>query len=186
MIETLRHIDTTLFHFINSSVANPFLDVVCAVLRGKPFLAIFYSAVGVRLFQLYPKQFLRIAIAGALTFLLTDQISSAVIKPFFHRIRPCNNPEIGARLVIDYCGSGFSFVSSHATNSFGLATFLVLVVKTEMRQTLLLILWASLVSFSQVYVGVHFPADVMAGALIGVFIATIISLVSKRYFFEQT
>ncbi len=184
MIETLRLIDISVFHFINGSLANPVFDVVCSVLRGKPFLAIFYSAVAVRLFQLYPKLFVRLAIAGAATFFLTDQISSHLIKHFFHRIRPCNNPDIGARLVIEHCGSGFSFVSAHAANSFGMAAFLILVTSSKWRTTILLIAWASLVSFSQVYVGVHFPADVIGGALLGIFIGTTSALLSKKFFID--
>ncbi len=184
MLETLRHIDSSVFHFINGSLANPVLDVVCSVLRGRTFLAIFYAAVAVRLFQLYPKQFVRIAIAGAITFLLTDQISAHVIKHFIHRIRPCNNAEIGARLVIEQCGSGFSFVSAHAANSFGMAMFLILVTRSQWRTTPLLISWASLVSFSQVYVGVHFPADVIGGALVGALIGTTTALISKKFFIE--
>ena len=173
MIEALRQIDHTVFHFINQGMANPFLDWLCFNIRGKPFLGICYIILAAKVYQSYPNQFLKIVLFGALTFLLTDQISSAVVKSFIHRIRPCNNPAIGARLLLDACGGGFSFTSSHATNSFGITTFLILITKHKLRNALILGTWAALVSFSQVYVGVHFPADVTGGAMLGLLIGVV-------------
>lgn len=182
MIEIFRHIDHRLFHFINQTMACSVLDVCCLVLRGKKFLVIFYLLLGVVIFQLYPKDYLKIFIAGALTFLLTDQLSAHFIKSIVHRIRPCNNPEIGARLVAAYCGSGFSFVSAHATNSFGMAAFISSLPVNRKQNILALGIWASLVSFSQVYVGVHFPADVIGGAILGVIIGTSTGFILKTKF----
>ena len=159
MIETLRQFDHTLFHFINQGMANPWLDWLCVTMRGKPFLGICYVVLAAKIYQRYPEDFLKIVMFGTLTFLLTDQISSAVVKSFIHRIRPCNNPVFHARLLLESCGGGFSFTSSHAANSFGVAVFLILITKHKLRNTLILGAWASLVAFSQVYVGVHFPGD---------------------------
>ncbi|MDB5281602.1 MAG: phospholipid phosphatase [Bacteroidota bacterium] len=181
MLEALREIDHTIFHFINQGMANPVLDWLCVILRGKPFLATCYVIFSVIILVRYPSQFLKIAILGALTFLLTDQISSAVVKAFIHRIRPCNNPAINARLLLDACGAGFSFTSSHAANSFGMATFLIFVASHKLRNTFILGTWAALVCFSQVYVGVHFPADVVGGALLGILIGSATGFVFIKY-----
>jgi len=186
MIDLLRNIDHQVFHFINQTIANSVLDFSCLILRGKNFLILFYCFLGVRVYQLYPEHFFKIAMAGAITFLFTDQLSSHLIKPIFHRLRPCNNAEIGARLLTEYCGSGWSFVSSHAANSFGMAAF-VSSVRNWRRQTVLILgIWATLVAFSQVYVGVHFPADVTGGAILGVAIGSITAFILKTKFdFKQ-
>lgn len=181
MIETLRHIDHQAFHFINETMANSFLDSLCVSFRDKKFLIFCYCVFAYRIYRLYPQHFFKIAIAGAITFLLTDQLSANLIKSIFHRIRPCNNPEIHARLLLEHCGSGFSFVSAHAANSFGMAAF-VSTISTKTRTVLVLGTWASLVSFSQVYVGVHFPADVVGGAILGILVGGTNGIILKTKF----
>lgn len=168
MIEILRHIDHQLFHFVNQTLANPFLDFICPVFRDIKFLVFCYCLFAYRIYKLYPEHFLKIAATGALTFLLTDQLSAHLIKSLIHRIRPCNNSEIDARLLLEHCGNGFSFVSAHAANSFGMAAFISSFPKNRTQTIIVFGIWAALVSFSQVYVGVHFPADVIGGALLGV------------------
>ena len=185
MLDSLRHIDHQLFQFINQTMACALLDSMCVWLRGKSFLFIFYGALTYRIYSLYPKQFLKIIIAGAVTFLLTDQISSHLIKPFVHRLRPCNNPEIDVRLLLEKCGAGFSFVSAHAANSFGMAAF-VSSIRMKTKTILILGTWASLVSFSQVYVGVHFPADVIGGAIVGIIIGSSTAFILKTKFGSPT
>lgn len=181
MTEALRHIDHQLFALINQSLANPVLDVVCPILRGKPFLTLVYCVAGYYIYRTYPKQFLKIAAAGALTFLLTDQLSATVIKAIFHRIRPCNNAEIHARLLLDHCGGGYSFVSAHAANSFGMAAFISSVFMYRKSVVAITFTWAALVALSQVYVGVHFPADITGGALLGVLVGSTTAYALKKW-----
>lgn len=167
MIEFLQHIDRHLFDIINQTIANPVLDVLCVAARNKTCLVVFYCLLAAWLYKFHRTHFLKMLIAGAITFLLTDQLSSHLLKPIFQRLRPCNNPEIEVRLLAAYCGSGYSFVSAHAANSFGMAVFIAAALNWQKPLTGLLLLWAAFVSFSQVYVGVHFPADVVAGAALG-------------------
>ncbi len=104
------------------------------------------------------------------TILLSDQISSTVVKPFFERIRPCNDPvmQSGLRLLLDGCGAGYSFTSSHATNHFALAVYLTFTLRTWIgRYAWILFLWAATIAYAQVYAGVHYPLDVIGGALLG-------------------
>jgi membrane-associated phospholipid phosphatase len=167
-METLARLDLQLFHFINQTIANDFFDVVCPILRDPTFLAVCYLAFATITYINFPKQFIRIIAIGALTFLLSDQLSSTLIKPFIHRIRPCNEGGVNGRLIIEHCGSGFSFVSSHAANSFGMATFLSSPWIRKRGCVAALLIWAALVSFSQVYVGIHYPMDVVGGAVLGI------------------
>src|SRR5690606_4235929 len=107
----------------------------------------------------------------ALTIALADQVTSALMKPYFMRLRPTHEPDL-ARLVHtvnQYKGGKFGFASSHAANTFGVATFLFLALKDSYRYTGLLFLWAGAVSYTRIYLGVHYPGDILAGALVGAF-----------------
>jgi undecaprenyl-diphosphatase len=104
---------------------------------------------------------------------LTDQISSSIFKPLFHRLRPCADPEImhQSRLLLDHCSGGFSFTSSHAANHFGIAVFIVMTLQLLLKNyRFIFLVWAAMIAYAQVYVGVHFPMDVFFGALIGIFV----------------
>ena len=100
---------------------------------------------------------------------LSDQISSFVVKPLVDRLRPCHVLE-HVRLLVG-CGGGKSFTSSHATNNFAMA---VLVMHFWPKAKWYLLVWASLVAFSRVYVGVHYPSDILGGAVLGSAIAAMV------------
>jgi membrane-associated phospholipid phosphatase len=105
-----------------------------------------------------------------------------VIKPLVHRLRPCNDPELSSQVhLLVGCGSGYSFVSSHAANHFGFALFIIILFKDRFSWiTVPALLWAFLVSFAQVYVGLHYPADVTLGALIGILIGWATGTICKN------
>jgi undecaprenyl-diphosphatase len=105
-----------------------------------------------------------------ITVLLTDQFSSSIVKNWVMRPRPCNDPLFSGqvRLLLDHCSGGYSFTSSHATNHFGMATFLCITLGRFFgKWKYLLFIWAALICYAQVYVGVHYPLDVVFGALLG-------------------
>jgi membrane-associated phospholipid phosphatase len=179
MIELLRDLDYLTFHAINTGMANQLLDLLCPVLREKTVWILAYIAIAYFAYVRYGIKVLWLGVIAAVMILLSDQISSSLIKPFFHRLRPCNMPDINGRLVIEHCGSGYSFVSSHAANHFALATFLSFIA-IKKNWIPVAYLWAISIAFSQVYVGLHFPADVAAGGLLGILLGFIAGLVAKR------
>ncbi len=123
-----------------------------------------------------------IAIFIALTILLGDRISVVFFKEVFERLRPCHNPNLAGlvHIIDNHCGGQFGFVSSHATNSFALALFSGLLLKKHYKYILcIMIFWAALVSYSRVYVGVHYPGDVLGGAILGSIIGILVFWVMK-------
>lgn len=119
-----------------------------------------------------------------LTVAVTDQVSSGFLKNYFNRPRPCNDPVIGeyVRLLLNRCPSSGSFTSSHATNHFGLACYLFFTMKDYFKRWgYLLFFWAASICYGQLYVGVHYPLDILGGAIVGSVIGiSMASLFNRR------
>jgi undecaprenyl-diphosphatase len=107
----------------------------------------------------------------ALIMLSSTEYLSIFTKESIARLRPCYNPEIKdlIRTVPKYCGGKFSYFSAHAINSFAFASFFALLLKNRLKYVpVALIIWAFLVSYSRIYLGVHYPLDVLTGILLGI------------------
>ncbi len=180
----LLHFDEQLFHLINSGWHNPFFDVVMPFLRNKYVWMPFYLFLFAFLLINFKKNGLFIVLALALTIGMADVTSSHLIKKNVKRLRPCKVIERPSDLhLLVPCGSGYSFPSSHAANHFAIAIFLSLTLGKMFRWIRLpLLLWALSISLAQVYVGVHFPLDITAGALLGSLIGWVVYLVSRKYY----
>lgn len=165
----LERFDQQLFLFINSA-NSPFFDQVMHTLSGKLIWVPLYLAILIFLGVKYKRKFLIILIFIIVAATLADQ-SSVIVKNIFHRLRPCHEPSLLAivHLLNGECGGIYGFVSSHATNSFDVALLSLSFIKKRWY-SISIILWAGIISYSRVYLGVHYPADVIFGALLGSFI----------------
>ena len=121
------------------------------------------------IFRTKKKEGWLILIGIVLVFLLTDRITSGLMKPFFERLRPSHDPNIMDHLsyAFNYTGGRYGFPSSHAGNSFAIATFLSLLFRNKFL-TITVAMWALLCSYSRIYLGVHFPGDILVGTLCGI------------------
>ncbi len=104
----------------------------------------------------------------ALTVVLADNIASSIIKPVVCRLRPTHDPSVMnlLHIVNNYKGALYGFVSSHAANTFGAAIFISLLLRNS-KMTVAMFFWAILTSYSRVYLGVHFPLDILGGMVVG-------------------
>lgn len=176
--------DQFLFELINGHAHNAVLDWLMPVWREKSTWIPLYIALAAFVGYKYRLQGLYLILALALAVGLADTVSSKIIKPSVHRLRPCNDPAIrdDVQLLV-HCGSGYSFTSSHATNHFAVAAFLSLTLGLHYRRIRWpLYLWAASIALGQVYVGVHFPLDIFIGAILGTIIGNIVAKTYLRLF----
>lgn len=178
MLANLLEWDQAVFQLINHQGQNTFFDLLLPFWRTKVnWIPLYVLILGLLFWKYDWKRVLFFLVLIVLAVLLADQLSSQLIKKSVMRLRPCNDPALAdqVRLLV-HCGSGYSFTSSHATNHFALAFLFIqmLLPKFPKIRWILVfsfIIWATLVAYAQVYVGVHYPLDVIAGALLGTAIA---------------
>ena len=169
MLEELLQLDKQLFLYLNG-LGNPSWDNFWQFISNK------FSALPLYLFLLilaYRRFGLRktivLVVSVAILITISDQLSN-LFKYGTTRLRPCHDTTISSimRLVKSYCGGKYGYFSAHASNTFALAVFFYILLKFELKNMgLLLLIWASLVAYSRIYIGVHFPLDILTGAIIG-------------------
>lgn len=189
----LEELDQQLFNFINSRNSEFWDFVMYSVSRVLVWVPL-YIAIFIALGRKYGRKTFFILLFVLLTVALADQ-TSVFIKNSFQRLRPCHAEELQGmvHLVKGHCGGRFGFVSSHAANSFSIALLSLLLIKRRWFSISILI-WAAVVGYSRIYLGVHYPGDVICGSLLGASIGWLIyrlylitdnKFLSKRYEMPQ-
>jgi undecaprenyl-diphosphatase len=164
-----EQLDQQLFLFLNSA-NSPFWDKVMSFLSMIAVWIPLYLAILIFLGKTYKKKFPIILFFIIIDVVLTDQ-SALLIKNTVERYRPCHEPSLkGLVHTVDgWCGGMYGFVSSHAANSFNVALLSLMFIKKK-SYSVSIIVWAASISYSRIYLGVHYPGDVFCGALLGALI----------------
>lgn len=169
MIDELIEIDKKILVFLNG-FHTPLLDPVMLVITKTFFWTPLYAILIFFLFKNFKKEAWLILLGAAVTIFLTDQITSSIMKPYFERLRPSHDPSMQGLLHIvgDYRGGLYGFSSGHAANTMGVALFTWLNLRSIYRWIGLIFIWAILMSYTRIYLGVHYPGDIMVGGTIGI------------------
>ena len=177
MLEKELLLEKDLFFFLNGSEFG-FLDYFFWLYSYKLTWVPFYLCFILVFIYNYKKnwkEILLVLLSIGLVILLCDQISSGFFKPVFQRFRPTHHPDFQDQVstVLGYRGGRYGFISSHAANAFGFATFTALIFKKRLF-TITIMLFAIINGYSRIYLGVHFISDIIAGALVGAICAYLV------------
>lgn len=181
-LQQLSAWDSSLLLYLNN-MHNGFFDILMLCITGKwIWIPLYCSILYLMLKNFGVRTVVTYTIAIAITILMADQIGDSVIRPMVERLRPSNpsNPiSSNVHLVNGYHGSRYGFPSCHAANTFGLTFFLIYMFRNRVM-TLFFVIWASLVCYSRIYLGVHYPGDILAGMVLGLIVASLAYALARR------
>lgn len=169
ILQQLKQADQRLFLFLNEQ-HNAFFDPIMYWISNKYFWIPFYLLIIILIIKHYKRLSILLLFCVGILITLSDQLSSGLIKPLAERLRPSHNPAFEGLVHLSKAGPGgmYGFVSGHATNSFALFIFLTIVLPKKFNWLKWMLgIWALLNCYSRIYVGVHYPGDVICGMILG-------------------
>lgn len=184
MLETILKWDKELFIKINNDWTSPVLDNIFPWYRYQNAWLPLYLFLLLFLLMNYGWRIWPFVVTVALTVTATDQLSSHVVKLFINKPRPCQDASLEehVRLLLNYCPGNPGFTSSHATNHFGIACLFFFTLYPIFKKLgYWWFVWAATICYAQVYVGIHFPLDVIGGAILGTIIGCSIAALYNKY-----
>ncbi len=184
-LQNLIQFDHWFFKKINSQWTNSFFDFLMPYLRQSEVWVPLYLFLAVFAVVNFKKNGWWWIVLFLCTVALTDMVSTRLFKNVFERLRPCSNPEFVSyvRLMIRECAGGYSFTSNHAANHFGIATYFYFTMRHYFPKWAWIgFPWAFAICYAQIYVGVHYPLDILGGAIIGVIFGLFVAMFFNRKF----
>jgi len=167
-LNLLKSWDKDLFLFLNG-MHSSLWDYSMTLFTLTPTWLLFYGTIIAIIIKKHGKKSLFIFVAVALMILCADQFSG-ILKHTVQRLRPSNDPAFSQLVHVFFKKGGeFGFVSAHAANTFAMATFTSLLFRNR-KYSMFIIPWAMIISYSRIYLGVHYPGDVICGAILGIIV----------------
>ncbi len=181
MLEKIISLDKKLFIFLNG-LGSPTFDGLWLLITKQAYWTPFFLLLAYLLYKKIGAKNLGIVVLFIAVILLCCNASVEFFKSIFHRLRPCNNPEIKGIIRIVHQSDSFSFFSGHASNSMASMVFLYLILRKYYKYSLLLFLYPLIFAYSRIYLGVHFPTDIVTGYFFGATFGIVFYFLYQKYF----
>jgi undecaprenyl-diphosphatase len=181
MLEKIIALDKKVFIFLNS-LGSPTFDGLWLVITKQAYWTPFFLLLAYLLYKNIGGKKLGIVVLFIAVILLCCDTSVEFFKTTFQRLRPCNDPEIKGIIRIIHHSSTYSFFSGHASNSMATMVFVYMILKKYYKYAFLIFLYPIIFAYSRIYLGVHFPTDILTGYLFGATFGLVFHAIYQKYF----